>query len=98
MNINTKLLADRNIASKSLVGLFIGGGVILLSFLMFNLEVVPSPWAHFFTFCKWMTMFLFLSIYCLMAKDAYVYVMKWVDAQQIEAINSMEPEQENAIN
>ena len=98
MNFNTKLLADKNIVSKLLAGFFIGVGVIFLSFLMKNLEVEPSPWAHFFTICKWLTMFLFLSVYFTMAKEVYVNLMKWVYAQQTETNDPMESEQENVIN
>ena len=81
MNIDTKIPAVRNVVSKSLAGLTIAGGVIFLSLLMKNFEVDPSPWALFFTICKWMTMFLLMIIYDLMAKEAYVNAMKWVDAK-----------------
>ena len=98
MNIDTKIPAVRNVVSKSLAGLLITGGVIFLSSLMNNFEVDPSPWALFFTICKWMTMFLLMIIYDLMAKEAYVNVMKWVDSKKIEPLDPIEPGQENAIN
>ena len=98
MTINTKLLADRSKFSKSLAVFFIAGGVIFLSFLMKNLEVEPSPLAYIFTICKWLTMFLFMSIYYTMVNEIYLNVMKWLDAQQTESNDLMEPEQEIASN
>ena len=98
MTINTKLLAERSKVSKSLTVFFVVGGVIFLSFLMNNFEVESSPLAYFFTICKWLTMFLFMSIYYTMANEIYLNVMKWVDAQQTESSERMEPEQEIASN
>lgn len=34
----------------------------------------------------------------LMAKKAYIYVMKWEDAKKAEPLDPIEPEQGNAIN
>lgn len=79
MNIETKISVDRQIISITLGAILVFGGVILLLFLIKNLEVDPSPWALFFTICKWMTEFLFMFTYTLMAKEAYFDVMKWVD-------------------
>lgn len=98
MNIEIKKPADRNVVSKSMVGFFIAGGVIFFSFLMKNMEVDPSHWTLFFTICKWMTIFLFMIIYDLVAKQACINVMKWVDAKNIESLEPIEPEQENAVN
>ena len=98
MNVDTKIPVDRNVVSMSLAGFFIAGGIIFLLVLMKNLEVDPSPWAFFFTICKWMTVFMFMIIYNLMAKEAYINVMKWVDAQNIEPLEPTEPEQVDAIN
>ena len=98
MNIDTKILVDRNVVSMSLAGFFIAGGIIFLLVLMKNLEVDPSPWAIFFTVCKWMTVFMFMIIYNLMAKEAYINVMKWVNTKNIEPLEPTEPEQVDAIN
>ena len=98
MNIEAKIPANRNVVSISLAGFFMAGGVILLLFLVKNFEVDPSSWAFFFSICKWMTVFMFMIIYASMALEAYISVMKWFDAKNIETVAIIDPEQVDAIN
>ena len=97
MNIDTKKQAVKNIISLTLTGFLIAGGFILLLFLIKNLEVNPSPWALFFTICKWLTEFLFMITYTFMAREVYENVMKWVDKKNVESVKPNEHEQVNAI-